>query len=50
MESSKTVLYTKNREADLVNMIAAEVSPLARNAVCRQPPLELGTTAVASTS
>lgn len=25
MESSKTVLYTKNREADLVNMIAAEV-------------------------
>lgn len=23
---SKTILYTKNRDADLVNMIAAEVS------------------------
>lgn len=38
MESSKTVLYTKNREADLVNMIAAEVST-RRHSLALRPPL-----------
>ena len=44
MESSKTVLYTKNREADLVNMIAAEVSTRRHSLALRSPlyPLARG--------